>query len=287
MTSGTALLREILDSCTEAERKAADYLLAEPRAAVFCTVAEVARRAGTSAPAVVRLCKRAGISGYRELQLLLAKDLYAPADPEEPAPAFELDSSRSVEEIAGNLVQQGKEAFERALSLVQPRVIEEACARISAARSVAAFGVGASGLVAYDLYQKLVRIGIPCSFAFDPHLQITAACGLGPADVAVAVSYSGCTPALLRAAEEARAGGAALVAICTPGQHPLAKLATHLLPIPATESLFRQGASLSRSTQLLMVDILYGTLVSRNIERAMPLIERSMRAVHAREGNER
>jgi DNA-binding MurR/RpiR family transcriptional regulator len=285
MTSGIALLKEILDSCSDAERKAADHILAQPRTAVFCTVAELARRAETSAPAVVRLCKRAGLSGYRELQLLLARDLYAPAGAEEPAPAFELDSSRTIEDIAANVVDRTKEALDRVFSLVRARAVEEAVAILGSARSVAAFGVGASGIVAYDLYQKLVRIGIPCSFAFDPHVQIAAACGLGPQDAAIAVSYSGTTPAIVRAAEEARACGAKVVAIATPGPSPISRLADVHLAIPATESVFRQGASLSRSTQLVMVDILYGALVSRNIERVMPLLERSMKATHDRERN--
>ncbi|MBL8968795.1 MAG: SIS domain-containing protein, partial [Spirochaetaceae bacterium] len=168
----------------------------------------------------------------------------------------------------------------RVLSLVQPESFEAAARAILAARSVAAFGVGASGLVAYDLTQKLFRLGVPCSFAFDPHLQATAACGLRPDDVAIAVSYSGRTESVVRAAEEARRSGAKVLAVTILGGTPLAKLADVVLPIPATEAVFRQGASMSRITQLVVVDILYATLVSRDIERAIPLIERSMRATH-------
>ena len=82
MIGGLSLLREIIDSCAGAERKAAEHILAEPRTAVFCTVAELARRAGTSPPAVVRLCKRAGLSGFRELQLRIG----GPRDANTPPP---------------------------------------------------------------------------------------------------------------------------------------------------------------------------------------------------------
>jgi DNA-binding MurR/RpiR family transcriptional regulator len=280
MTSGVALLREIVDSCTDAEKKAAEYLLAEPKTAVFCTVAELARRADTSAPAVVRLCKRAGLSGYRELQLLFAHDLYAPASPEEPAPDFELDSSRSVEEIASDLVERSRKSFDRVLALVKPQVYEEVADAIVSARAIAVFGLASSGLVASDLAQKLVRVGLACSFSFDSAVQVSAACGLRAGDLAIAVSYSGRTPSVLQCAREAKASGARLVAITTPGSNPLARMADLVLPTPATESFFRLDASLSRATQFLVVDILYSTLVSRNIEMAMPRIERSMRATH-------
>jgi RpiR family carbohydrate utilization transcriptional regulator len=280
MTSGVALLREILDSCAGTERKVAEFLLAEPRTAVFCTVAELARRAETSPPAVVRLCKRAGLSGYRELQLLLARDLYSGTESGEVGPAFELDSGQSVETIARNTVDRSKEALDRVLALLNPQAIEETAAAIAAARSVLVFGLGASGLVAYDLAIKLSRLGIPCTFSFDSHVQIASACGLDSRDVAVAISYSGRTSSVVQAAEEAKQSGARVAAITCLGASPLARLTDILLAIPTTEPIFRQGASLSRSTQLVVVDILYGVLVSRNIERAIPLIERSMRATH-------
>jgi DNA-binding MurR/RpiR family transcriptional regulator len=280
MTSGIAVLKEILDSCGEAERKVAEYLIDDPRTAVFCTIAELARRAETSPPTVVRLCKRAGLSGYRELQILLSRDLYAVSGAEAPSPDFELDSGQSVEAIATNAVEKTKEALDKVLTILKPQAIEAAAAAIASARSVAAFGMGASGVVAYDLSQKLSRLGIVCGFSFDPHLQITSACGLCDKDVAVVISYSGKTSQVLRAAHEAKLSGARIIAIAGMGSTPLSRLADILLAIPTTEPIFRQGASLSRSTQLIVVDILYGVLVSRNIERAIPLLERSMRATH-------
>jgi DNA-binding MurR/RpiR family transcriptional regulator len=280
MTSGIAILREILDSCAGAERKAAEFLIADPRTAVFCTITELARRANTSPPAVVRLCKRAGLSGYRELQILLARDLYQSTGTEGPSPAFELDSGLGVESIAKNVVARTKDALDRVLTILNQQSVEQAATEIAAARSVAAFGIGASSIVAYDLTQKLGRLGIACSFSFDPHMQITNACGLGPKDIAIVVSYSGETRSIVRAAEEAKRSGARIIAIAGMGSSPISKIADILLAIPATEPVFRQGASLSRSTQLVVVDILYAVLVSRNIERAIPLIERSMRATH-------
>jgi DNA-binding MurR/RpiR family transcriptional regulator len=284
MTSGIAVLREILDSCGGAERKVAEYLIGDPRTAVFCTIAELARRAETSPPTVVRLCKRAGLSGYRELQILLSRDLYALSGTEAPSPDFELDSGQSVEAIATNAVEKTKEALDKVLTILKPEAVEKAASAIASARSVAAFGMGASGVVAYDLSQKLSRLGIVCNFSFDPHMQITAACGLSDKDVAIVISYSGETGPVLRAAQEAKRSGARIIAIAGMGSTPLSRIADLILAIPTTEPVFRQGASLSRSTQLVVVDILYGVLVSRNIERAIPLIERSMRATH--EGSE-
>jgi len=282
MTSGVALLREIVDSCTESERKIAEYLIENPKTSVFCTIAELARQADTNPPAVIRLCKRAGLSGYRELQILLTRDLYATTDQadEEPPPAFELDSSQSVDAIARTIVSRTTDAVERVLSLLNTSAVEEAATAILGARRVAIFGVGASANVAYDLYQKLSRIGVPCSFAFDADVQVSIACGLGGSDAAVAVSYSGRSAHTVTIVEEAKRSGARLIGITSVGQSPLSRLADTALYVPATEPLLRTGASLSRATQLVMVDILYATIICRSIEVSIPRLERSLKAVH-------
>lgn len=282
MTSGVALLREILESCTESERKIAEYLIENPKTAVFCTIAELARQADTNPPAVIRLCKRAGLSGYRELQILLTRDLYANAETanEEPPPAFELDSNQSVETIAKTIVSRTTDAIERVLSLLNTGAVEETAAAMLAARSVAIFGVGASANVAYDLYQKLSRIGIPCSFSFDADVQMTVACGMTAADVAVAISYSGKSAHTIAIAEEAKRSGARLVGIMSVGQSALSKMSDIVLNVPTTEPLLRTSASLSRATQLVMVDILYATVICRSIEQSIPRLERSLKAVH-------
>lgn len=286
MTGGVALLREIVESCTDSERKIAEYLIGNPKTAVFCTIAELARQADTNPPAVIRLCKRAGLSGYRELQILLTRDLYAlpESSAEEPPPAFELDSSQSADIIARTIVARTSAAVERVLSLINTGALEQAAAAVLGARSVAIFGVGASANVAYDLYQKLSRIGIPSSFSFDVDIQISVACGLSPADVAIAVSYSGKSVHTLTTAKESKSSGAKLIGITSVGPSPLSKTADIVLNVPATEPLLRTGASLSRATQLVMVDILFATIICRSIESSLPRLQRSLRAVHEQDG---
>ncbi|MBP7095112.1 MAG: MurR/RpiR family transcriptional regulator [Spirochaetia bacterium] len=285
MTGALALLREILGTCTEAERKAAEFVLADPAAAALYTVAELARRADTSPPAVVRLCHKAGLSGYRELQLLLARDLCAPGGPPGSCPDPSPSSIGSVSALAADAVDRAKGALERVLALLKPEAYESAAATLSRARSAAAFGTGSSSLVAYDLAQKLARAGIPCSFSFDADMQVASACGLRSDDVAVAVSYSGHTGPVLRAVEEAKRSGARVIAVTVQGSSPLVRLADALLPIPAIEAGFHPGTPLSRITQTLVIDILYAVLLARDSARTLPLVERSMAAARERSGD--
>jgi DNA-binding MurR/RpiR family transcriptional regulator len=53
---------------TPAERAVVDAVLAEPTGVAFGTVADLARRSGTSGPTVVRVARKLGFDGFRQLQ---------------------------------------------------------------------------------------------------------------------------------------------------------------------------------------------------------------------------
>jgi len=57
-----------LRQLTPAERRVAAVVADDPEAVAFGTVADVARRAGTSGATVVRLAAKLGFDGFVELQ---------------------------------------------------------------------------------------------------------------------------------------------------------------------------------------------------------------------------
>lgn len=59
----------------DAEKKIADYILDNKKAAVDMTVAELARASGTSDATVSRFCRRCGFKGYQDLKMALAKEV--------------------------------------------------------------------------------------------------------------------------------------------------------------------------------------------------------------------
>ncbi|GAA3109103.1 hypothetical protein GCM10020001_029040 [Nonomuraea salmonea] len=65
---------------------------------------------------------------------------------------------------------------------------------IVGARRIDAYGVSASGLVAEDVAQKLMRIGLSSHAFQDAHLALTSAVLLREGDVAIGISTSGETP---------------------------------------------------------------------------------------------
>lgn len=66
---------------TSTERKIAEVLAAEPQTVAFGTVAEVARRAGSSGPSVVRLAVKLGYGGFVDLQADVQSELASQLGP--------------------------------------------------------------------------------------------------------------------------------------------------------------------------------------------------------------
>ncbi len=121
-------LIEHAERLTATERRIAEILAHEPQIIAFGTVAQVAQRADTSGPSVVRLAVKLGYRGFVDLQADVQQELarqLAPARDRirQNPPTNLLEQVRMAE--AGNVNQTlagvGDETFERAVALLADR----------------------------------------------------------------------------------------------------------------------------------------------------------------------
>lgn len=277
--SALAAMSARLGSLSEAERKVADYVFQEPKKTLHYNVAELARQSGVSQAAVVRFCKRIGLGSYNDFKLRLARDVFRDAD-ERFIPDLDLESGASPESVIRNVVEFSRRGLAALGSVLEPATVEAAADAILGASMTGLFGVGASGIVAYDFLQKLLRIGRPSSFTADLDLQVTAAASLRASDLAFVVSYSGEHAGMVEVARQARAGGAKVISLTMDSANTVRFLADIRLLVPASERIYRQGAATSRINQLTVVDILYSIIVSKSLDASIGAMERTMRATH-------
>lgn len=276
-------MRARLDTLSEAERKVAEYVFREPKKTLHFNVAELARQSGVSQAAVVRFCRRIGLGGYNDFKLRLAHDVFRGED-ERFVPDLDLESGTSPKNVIKSVVGESQRGLALLGSSLDPRTVEAAADAIAGATMTALFGVGASGIVANDFLQKLLRIGLPSSFAQDLDLQVTAAASLRQTDVAFVVSYSGENAGMVEAARQARSRGATVVSLTMDSPNAVRAVADIALLVPSSERIYRQGAVTSRINQLTVVDILYSIIVSKNLDASIAAIERTMRATHRGKG---
>lgn len=270
-------------SLSKSEKRVADYVLREPKKTLYFNVAELARQSESSQAAVVRFCKHIGLGSFANFKLRLAHDVFKESE-ERFLPDLELESDTSAESVIKNVVGMTERGLSHLPVVLDPASVETASERILAASATSLFGVGASGVAAYDFFQKLIRIGLPAFFAFDTDLQVTQAVSLQASDVAFVVSYSGENVSMIEVARQARSRGATLVTLTMDGPSTIRSLSDISLLVPASERIYRQGAVTSRINQLTVIDILYSIIISRRLDPAISAIERSMQATHHRKG---
>ena len=200
-------------SATEAA--IAERVLADPQAVLVATTSSLAGSAGVSQASVVRFCRALGYAGLPDLRLALAQELSRrDLEHERSGVAHgRIDASDSLADLAAKIAFHEARSIEQTARRLDLNVLEEVARAITAPRSVTVFGVGASGLVAADLTQKLQRIGQPCQFHADTHVQRVHAALLDADDVAIGFSFSGRTRDVDDCLRLARDGGAFTVAV--------------------------------------------------------------------------
>ncbi|GAA5064414.1 MurR/RpiR family transcriptional regulator [Nocardia callitridis] len=277
-----ARLLAALPQLSPAASRVAVIVRDDPSGAAQLTVSELAERAETSTSAVVRLAKSLGYEGYPQLRLALAA-----TGTEQRTPVFATDitADEALAKVLHKLTVFETEGMLATERLADPETMAAVVAALVAARRVELIGVGASGLVAMDMAQKLNRIGLWCGVATSEDDALVHASLLQPGDVLVAFSYSGQTAAVAEAVRRAAHEGATTVAVTGGSGSKLARAAEHTVLVAGREDGFRSAAMASRMSQLLVVDTLYIGVLQRT-PSAPKALRRTYDAVAQRRRNE-
>jgi RpiR family carbohydrate utilization transcriptional regulator len=252
-------IRASIPALPPAEQRVARLLLADPRSFATLPVGELADRAHTSKPTVVRFCRSVGYDGLADFKLKLAGSVNEGV----PFVHRAVDDDDKAGDIAVKVVDNAVAALLRYRNAAAGQAIERAIAALAQAgrdgRRIEFYGVGNSGIVAQDAQHKFFRLGVRSAAVSDGHVQVMSATLLGPGDCAVIISNSGRSKDLLDVADIARRKGATVIAITASGS-PLALEAQGqqqlLLAADHPEDADRYSPMVSRLLHLVIIDIL-------------------------------
>ncbi len=267
------------DVLSDSERKVAAYVLAEPKKTLHFNVRELSKQSGASQAAVIRFCKHLEFSSFSNFKIRLARDVFENYE-EQYIPDFELESETSPSTVIHSIIERFQRSFVALERSLDSTVLDQAVNRLLTARHIILFGVGASGVVAFDFMQKLVRLGLPVFFTHDTDLQLTAASTIQNHDCAFIISYSGENDAMVEVAKQIRKKQIPIISLTMDSGNSLRQLADISLVVPASERIYRQGASTSRVNQLAVIDIIYSLMVSKNLDASIEAIEHTMEVTH-------
>ena len=260
MTTNIELrVNSIYDSLSNAEKKAATYFLNNVENVFNKPIAELAEESGASKVAWVRFCKAIGFDGLKDLKKSLVSELFKTTDAEEEETLVfsDIREATGIEQVILNVKSNTIRDVQDTAKLLDAQAMEKAAKMIMEAKTVRLFGLGASALVAEDLYSKLLRVDKNVCFSKDLHVQLSYASNMAPTDVAVLFSTSGKTSEILEILSIAKECGTPTIAFTTFGKNPLAMNSDIQLYISTSETTPRSGAMSSRIAQLMTVDVLF------------------------------
>lgn len=257
-------IKEQMSDFTVNEKKIANYILEFKDVVIGSSVQQIALEIGVSPAAVVRFSKKAGFKGFSNMKVSLAKDhqssLYSESN-------FIIDGSESFELLVDKARLASLNTVDMTYKLLEMDKLKQVTDNIVKARRVYLGGVGGSGTVADDLYQKLTRINKDVMYSLDNNLSISSLSHCNEEDVVVCLSYSGRTREMINLLSIAKEKGATTVAITQIGSNPLSRIADFVVNIPKEESELRLGAISSRNSMFIVTDLIYYSIVNSNFEK--------------------
>jgi RpiR family transcriptional regulator, carbohydrate utilization regulator len=258
-TDSLALMRAAYPSLPPSERKVVDYVLANFEEVIRMTLAELAQRSGVSDATVVRLCRSLGFNNFLELKISLTRSI-------SDSPRLIHDDVREGDTsavIARKVLLTAVQAIEDTLSVLEDDAFNKAVDLLGNADRILIAGVGTSGPLAHELYNRLIRLRMNCHVHTDMYLQVIEAALLTENDAVVIISQNGSSLGPVRTAAEARRKGARVICITGNAVSPLSEYADVILLTVSHET--RLETIDSRVVQHALVQALYVSLAMRTI----------------------
>jgi DNA-binding MurR/RpiR family transcriptional regulator len=256
---------EIRDKAPAARRAILEAVLADPDRVLEESFEQLAERAGSSVPTIMRTCRDLGFAGLREFKLALAQELALGGSPLHRRVNIE----DAADEVVGKIARSAAATVAGVRNQLDMAVLNAAVAAIASAPHVDIVGAGnTSWFMATDLQARLFRLGLSTTAWADYHLQQVAAGAQKPGGVVIAITHVGGMPSLLDSVDIARAQGAKIVAITRPGTL-LAQRADWLLGLSVPDDAVMHVGIDAYLVHLTLIEILTVLVAQRVGEPAV------------------
>lgn len=263
------------------EKQAADYILSYMEEAADLPLDRLAYSAKVSQPTVLRMLKALGFNGYKDFRYQLVAELARETDREKPDQimyGYTLSGQDTLEEIPIKMAATTQRMMEETLKNFSGKSYQKAVQKLKKARLIDIYSVENSEVTAMDLLTKLLYLGLPCRHFSDYYFQRISAGSLTSEDVAVGISYSGESKDTVDVMRTARKAGACTIVITNFRDSTIAKYADILI-CTSQEQFFYGDAIFSRTTQLLIVDMIYMGIIASDYERYVEQLNRCEKVV--------
>lgn len=244
---------------TTAERKVADYVLAQHSQVQLMSITQLADECGTADATISRFCRSLKLKGFNAFKLELARHSAGSKEPSIQVHSTDTPTGR-IQEVGRLAV----DAVQQTMELTDPEQVAKAVQLIEEASGVMCIGAGGSMIMASEFAHLFSTVTGKFRAVSDSHMQISAAATMGKQDVIVLFSYSGATTGGLQILELAKSRGTKTILVTRFHKSPAAKLADVVLRCGSNEGPFQFGSVPAKIAQLVVMDVVFQEYCRRN-----------------------
>jgi len=270
MISDTSVLEKISSeyySFTNAEKKAADYIISHSHETQIMSITELAMASSVAEATISRFCRKLGYKGYNAFKLALAASAASVAG-QNPL-SGEIEDGDSFSDICQKLYSADAGAMLQTLELIKPEAFVSAADLLDSAGKVICMGQGGSHLIAREAAHLFSTVSGKYFAIEDSHLQAISAATADEGDVIFFFSYSGATKDMLDTFRVARERGVKVILVTRYPNSPGAAAADVVLQCGANENPLQLGSVAARIAQLFLLDVLFSEVCRRNLDACL------------------
>ena len=232
------MIESCYPSLSKSERKVADYILQEKGNIIYETLLEISKKIKVGEATILR---------------------------------FETYHENYIDSIAANMTN----TIQNTKNVLDSNQLRMAIEFIQSSNRLFFYGVGASGLAAYEAQSRFIRMGKTGLSITDSHFQLMYSSVCDENDVIIALSLSGYTKDIIESLKVAKKQKAKIIAITNYALSPVAQIADCVLLTAGKENLLDGGSLISKISQLYIIDLLCTGYALLNKESILSLKEKT------------
>lgn len=260
----------------DAENQVRNFILKNSKDVINMTIYELAKASYTSTATIVRLCKKIDVKGFNKLKIRIASEIKSFDDLHlDILDTTSIHKDDTTHEIVKKITNITIKSIEETNMLVDEDLMIKVAKLLNEAIMIDFYGVGASYFVALDATYKFMRIGklVASHSLYDA--QYVQAVNSTSQHVGVIFSYSGNTKEMVTVAKILLRNNTPFITVTSSTSNQLSKISDMNLFVSTKETVFRNVAMSSRTSQLFIVDLLYALCCSLDYDNSQIRVNRT------------
>lgn len=256
------------EKMSEGEESIADFVLTLGKELHKYSTRNIAEATYTSAPTVIRLCKKLGFKGFEDFKEQFLKEIeYLDQQYGKVDVNFPFDAKDTMMRAAHKISHLYEETIHDSMSLLHHDDLQKALNLMKYSHSIHVFSYGTALNLAESFKEKMLKIGKNVIISNNLNYQLYEVTCIPKGDLAIIISYSGETVNIIKLAEICQRRGIPIIAITSFGENTLSQLSSVQLTMSTKESLYHNIGDFSThlSTHFIL-DILYAVYFLSNYD---------------------